>query len=301
MSSKSSSAPVVDVCSDDEAAEQTKCVGRKEEPQQQQLQPFSITSSFSSSAVPQQERIHVSRDQEGEDRRDGVVVCPSESSDESSSPSSSSEPVVVEEEPAVMPQQQERPPLPPTSTRLSPKKARKNVAPPRIHRRQVSAPVFSSSIISGYSRNTDDEDEGNNSDGCDCSGSKKVRFGGLLVRSYSQILGDHPCCSTGIPLSLGWDYKEAPEIKVEEYEAITSTSESLKGSELRLSWEERRARLSDMSDEYIKRHCRQWQREQQKICSIKQQTSQQRRVQETFFGRGPSDEVAAVITPSTTM
>lgn len=35
---------------------------------------------------------------------------------------------------------------------------------------------------------------------------RKVQFDSLQIRTYPQILGDHPCCSSGLPLSLGWEY-----------------------------------------------------------------------------------------------
>lgn len=35
---------------------------------------------------------------------------------------------------------------------------------------------------------------------------KRVTFSSLQIRGYSQVLGDHPCCTNGPPISLGWKY-----------------------------------------------------------------------------------------------
>lgn len=48
---------------------------------------------------------------------------------------------------------------------------------------------------------------------------KHVAFSFLEVREYNQVLGDHPCCTVGPPVSLGWDYTESPKVHVEVYEA----------------------------------------------------------------------------------
>lgn len=46
-----------------------------------------------------------------------------------------------------------------------------------------------------------------------------VHFQKLQIRTFPQILGDHPCCSRGLPLSLGWDYTSEYVVSVDEYEA----------------------------------------------------------------------------------
>jgi len=47
---------------------------------------------------------------------------------------------------------------------------------------------------------------------------RKVRFGTVLVRDYSIILGDHPCVSYGPPLTIDWDYHEYDPRGVDEFE-----------------------------------------------------------------------------------
>ncbi|KAL7538551.1 hypothetical protein ACHAXR_008636 [Thalassiosira sp. AJA248-18] len=47
---------------------------------------------------------------------------------------------------------------------------------------------------------------------------RKVHFGTVLVRDYNMILGEHPCCSIGPPITIDWDYLEYEPLDVDEYE-----------------------------------------------------------------------------------
>jgi len=52
-----------------------------------------------------------------------------------------------------------------------------------------------------------------------CNNIKKsVRFESVSIRIYDQCLGDHPCCSDGLPLSLDWTYSETPTVDIDTYE-----------------------------------------------------------------------------------
>lgn len=117
---------------------------------------------------------------------------------------------------------------------------------------------------------------------------KSVRFGKCIVRSYSQVLGDHPCCATGCPLTLGWDYQEesvTPVVDDYDLESIAAAGCKKSRSELRLTWDERRAILSSVSDANIRRHCRQWQREQGGMKRLQQ------RVERDFFRHVQEEDV----------
>jgi len=87
--------------------------------------------------------------------------------------------------------------------------------------------------------------------------NKTVCFGDVHVRHYSQVLGDHPYCVSGLPLSLGWDYyeNEGPAISVDEFERQQQKcgQRRRRSSEMRLSLEARRAILKDVSDEDIRK------------------------------------------------
>lgn len=88
---------------------------------------------------------------------------------------------------------------------------------------------------------------------------KHVAFGEISCRSYSMVLGDHPCCSMGCPLALGWEYSQCPSISVDEYEAVRvprRTRECLK-----TSWQQRRDILADVSDREVKHNERKLHRE----------------------------------------
>ncbi|KAL7529503.1 hypothetical protein ACHAWF_003004 [Thalassiosira exigua] len=48
--------------------------------------------------------------------------------------------------------------------------------------------------------------------------TRKVQFGTVLVRKYDMILGDHPSCSYGPPVTIDWDYLEYKPLNVNDYE-----------------------------------------------------------------------------------
>jgi hypothetical protein len=37
------------------------------------------------------------------------------------------------------------------------------------------------------------------------SNTNQVRFGDLTIREYPMVLGEHPCCSSGAPVQIGWE------------------------------------------------------------------------------------------------
>jgi len=75
---------------------------------------------------------------------------------------------------------------------------------------------------------------------------KHVTFTDVLIREYNQVLGDHPCCSLGPPVSLGWEYQTQKDMSLDYYEVTRKPRRSRR--ELRLSWEDRREILSEYSD-----------------------------------------------------
>ena len=87
---------------------------------------------------------------------------------------------------------------------------------------------------------------------------KTVKFGSLRIREFAVVLGDHPCCSTGCPLELGWEHESETELAVDDYE--TSRSERRSRKELRTTWLERREWLSQYSDGDLRRSNRKLQR-----------------------------------------
>jgi hypothetical protein len=47
---------------------------------------------------------------------------------------------------------------------------------------------------------------------------RNVSFTNLEIREYSIALSDHPGCSYGPPIQLGWEYRDQKAVDVEEYE-----------------------------------------------------------------------------------
>jgi len=48
--------------------------------------------------------------------------------------------------------------------------------------------------------------------------ARRVSFNDVQVREYSIVLGDHPSCSKGPPISAGWNYTEAGKFDIDEWE-----------------------------------------------------------------------------------
>ncbi|CAB9527778.1 expressed unknown protein [Seminavis robusta] len=89
--------------------------------------------------------------------------------------------------------------------------------------------------------------------------AKHVAFGSISTRCYDVVMGDHPCCSMGCPLALGWEYSQDPSVSVDVYEASRSPRRSK--ADLKTTWEQRRNMLSDVSDGEVKRAERKLHRE----------------------------------------
>ena len=75
-----------------------------------------------------------------------------------------------------------------------------------------------------------------------------LSFHSVEVREYSQVLGDHPCCQSGLPLSLGWDYDADATIhNVDEYETHRESQRVKSRKDMKLDCEERREILSGVT------------------------------------------------------
>ena len=73
---------------------------------------------------------------------------------------------------------------------------------------------------------------------------KHVSFTALHIREHSVILGDHPCCTAGFPVTLDWTVEKEQCWDLEEYEATRERRRSR--SEMILSREDRCAMLQDV-------------------------------------------------------
>jgi len=51
------------------------------------------------------------------------------------------------------------------------------------------------------------------------SPKKDVRFNNIEIRPYERIIGDHPSCSNGPPIAIGWGFGNAKNYSVEEFES----------------------------------------------------------------------------------
>mmetsp|Transcript_24318 Transcript_24318/g.34792 ORF Transcript_24318/g.34792 Transcript_24318/m.34792 type:complete len:182 (+) Transcript_24318:301-846(+) len=108
---------------------------------------------------------------------------------------------------------------------------------------------------------------------------KSVSFNSLDIREYTQILGDHPFCSDGAPVSLGWNFEVKPSVLLDEYEKSRCSRRS--GESLRLSVNDRREILQDYSDNDVRRVQRRLHR------ARSSNRRQEERMMRTFFRPEP--------------
>ena len=112
--------------------------------------------------------------------------------------------------------------------------------------------------------------------------SKSVGFKDIEIRSYPVVPGDHPCCTTGCPLSLGWEYNNEHVCSIDEYEAFRTPRRSRE--DLKTSWDQRRNMLKEVgvSEGDLKRAERKLHRE--RSCQRKTQN----KICATFFQNTPT-------------
>lgn len=46
-----------------------------------------------------------------------------------------------------------------------------------------------------------------------------VKFSSVTVREYDRIVGDHPDCKVGPPITIGWEYTEKSPRELDDYES----------------------------------------------------------------------------------
>jgi hypothetical protein len=88
---------------------------------------------------------------------------------------------------------------------------------------------------------------------------KHVSFTELHIREHEVVLGDHPCCAFGLPVALGWEVQSESIVPVDEYEANRQRRRSR--DEMRLSTDDRRALLADITEGDLRRVQRKLHRE----------------------------------------
>jgi hypothetical protein len=97
------------------------------------------------------------------------------------------------------------------------------------------------------------------------SRSQSVRFGRVVIRRYTQTLGDNPSCSYGPPVQLDWEYEEHDPLSLDEYEDKRPPRKTMR--QMVLSYYVRKNILQffyGISDEDLKASKRQINRE--KLC-----------------------------------
>lgn len=112
----------------------------------------------------------------------------------------------------------------------------------------------------------------------DVPGSRKsVTFANIEVRRYSLVVGDHPCCTVGCPLSLGWEYSEATKELVEDFEASRGPRRTR--DQLKTSGDQRRKLLAEHTSEIEIR------RASRKLHRVRSCTKIAEKASESFFAQ----------------
>lgn len=81
---------------------------------------------------------------------------------------------------------------------------------------------------------------------CDKRENLRVKFGNAHIREFERIVGDHPSCSKGPPLGLGWSHRSNNTVSLDEYESLKeSTKKQRNGCIQRLSNKQRNKILKE--------------------------------------------------------
>jgi hypothetical protein len=65
---------------------------------------------------------------------------------------------------------------------------------------------------------------------CNADKQKKmiVKFSTISIREYDRIVGDHPDCKVGPPITIGWEYGENAAQNLDEYESSRKRRKNLR-------------------------------------------------------------------------
>uniref|UniRef100_A0A7S4SZS3 Uncharacterized protein n=1 Tax=Ditylum brightwellii TaxID=49249 RepID=A0A7S4SZS3_9STRA len=76
--------------------------------------------------------------------------------------------------------------------------------------------------------------------------NRSVSFNDINMRKYERALGDHPCVSSGAPITIGWRFNEFNSIPLDDYESIRGPT--LRKEQIRIPAEVRLRMLVDQAD-----------------------------------------------------
>lgn len=58
---------------------------------------------------------------------------------------------------------------------------------------------------------------------------RRVSFGSVSTREFERIIGDNPCCRSGPPLGIGWQYNECEDITIDSHQLKRVKRQSIVG------------------------------------------------------------------------
>ena len=114
-----------------------------------------------------------------------------------------------------------------------------------------------------------------------------VTFSSISIRWYEVVIGNHPSCHSGCPMSLGWNYHQEQFFpSVEDYEASRVDSDNGSSSNSRKKRNEKRNLRSTSCERYLRLlenpNCS---KSEIRRASRLQQRSRDRRIQRDEYNR----------------
>mmetsp|Transcript_23301 Transcript_23301/g.35291 ORF Transcript_23301/g.35291 Transcript_23301/m.35291 type:complete len:245 (-) Transcript_23301:316-1050(-) len=128
------------------------------------------------------------------------------------------------------------------------------------------------------------------------SKKRRVSFSHVNLREHNVILGDHPCCEQGLPVTLGWDIQQEQKLNLDYYESLQERRQ--RRGDFRLSFEDRRQILnidmiSSSNDRDVKHRQRKLLAREQREHRSQHKLQQHDAEEESFFQRKPLSRTSA--------
>ena len=118
---------------------------------------------------------------------------------------------------------------------LPPLRRRSLDAPPSVpSRRKSFSTEDAKNVFGGLDKDGLSDTTSYSRDDSIASRDGRLRWGSIVIREYSQCLGDNPACSNGVPLQLDWDYRLMDTVLLDEFEKAREPNRQSDNMSLRI-------------------------------------------------------------------